>query len=143
MEISKKGIDLIKKYEGCRLSAYRCPANVLTIGYGHTNNVRENQKITQAEAEKLLKEDLIIHSNNVLKLTKVKLNQNQFDALVSLEFNIGYGNFKNSTLLKLLNQGKYTLASNQFDRWIYSKGKVLQGLVKRRKEEKELFLKIN
>lgn len=143
MEISKKGIDLIKKYEGCRLNAYRCPANVLTIGYGHTNNVRENQKITQIEAEKLLKEDLIIHSNNVLKLTKVKLNQNQFDALVSLEFNIGYGNFKNSTLLKLLNQGKYTLASNQFDRWIYSKGKVLQGLVKRRKEEKELFLKIN
>ncbi len=143
MEISKKGIDLIKKYEGCRLNAYRCPAKVLTIGYGHTNNVRENQKITQAEAEKLLKEDLIIHSNNVLKLTKAKLNQNQFDALVSLEFNIGYGNFKNSTLLKFLNQGKYTLASNQFDRWIYSKGKVLQGLVKRRKEEKELFLKIN
>ena len=143
MEISKKGIDLIKKYEGCKLNAYHCPANVLTIGYGHTNNVRENQKITQAEAEKLLKEDLIIHSNNVLKLTKTKLNQNQFDALVSLEFNVGYGNFKNSTLLKLLNQGKYTLASNQFDRWIYSKGKVLQGLVKRRKEEKKLFLKIN
>lgn len=142
MEISQKGIDLIKKYEGCRLEAYKCPANIWTIGYGHTgSDVTKGRKITQAEAENLLKSDLRIHCNNVSKLVTVPLNQNQFDALVSFEYNIGYGAFKNSTMLKFINGKNFALASGQFDRWVYTNGKVLAGLQKRRKEEKELFLK--
>ena len=142
MEISKNGIILIKKFEGCSLKAYKCPAGVWTIGYGHTNKVFVDDVITQEEAETLLKQDLIIHCNNVSKLVKVHLNQNQFDALVSFEYNVGYGAFQNSTLLKLLNQGKYKEAAAQFDRWIYAGKKVLPGLVNRREAEKELFLKV-
>lgn len=142
MNISQKGIDLIKKFEGCRLTAYKCPSNVLTIGYGHTgSDVYVGKKITQKEAEYLLKNDIIVHCNNVNKLVKVPLTQNQFDALVSFEFNIGYGQFSKSTLLKLLNEKKYKESAEQFERWVYSNGKVLQGLVKRRTEEKNLFLK--
>lgn len=140
--ISDNGIRLIKNFEGCRLTAYKCPAGIWTIGYGHTgSNVVQGKTITQEEAEKLLKMDLIVHCNNVSKLVKVPLNQNQFDALVSFEFNVGYGNFASSTMLKLLNQGKYTDAANQFGRWIYANKKVLPGLVKRRSAEKELFVK--
>ena len=143
MNISQKGINLIKNFEGCRLTAYKCPANILTIGYGHTgSDVHTGQKITQEEAEKLLRQDLIIHCNNVSKLVKVPLNQNQFDALVSFEYNVGYGNFKSSTLLKLLNQGKYKEASEQFGRWKFAGGKVLAGFVKRREAEKQLFLQV-
>jgi len=141
MNISQKGIDLIKNFEGCRLTAYRCPANILTIGYGHTgSDVSTGQKITQEQAEKLLKSDLLVHCNNVSRLVKVPLTQNQFDALVSFEFNVGYGNFASSTMLKLLNQKKYREAAAQFDRWVYANRKVLAGLVKRRAAEKTLFL---
>lgn len=141
MNISQKGIDLIKNFEGCRLTAYRCPANILTIGYGHTgSDVVIGQKITQEQAEKLLKSDLLVHCNNVSRLVKVPLTQNQFDALVSFEFNVGYSNFASSTMLKLLNQKKYREAAAQFDRWVYANRKVLAGLVKRRAAEKNLFL---
>lgn len=141
MNISQKGIDLIKNFEGCRLTAYRCPANILTIGYGHTDSdVVTGQKITQEQAEKLLKSDLLVHCNNVSRMVKVPLTQNQFDALVSFEFNVGYGNFASSTMLKLLNQKKYREAAAQFDRWVYANRKVLAGLVKRRAAEKALFL---
>lgn len=143
MNISQKGINLIKNFEGCRLTAYKCPANILTIGYGHTgSDVHTGQKITQEEAEKLLRQDLIVHCNNVSKLVKVPLNQNQFDALVSFEYNVGYGAFMNSTLLKLLNQKKYKEASEQFGRWKFAGGKILAGLVKRREAEKQLFLQV-
>ena len=142
MEISQNGIDLIKQFEGLRLEAYQCAAGVWTIGWGHTvSDVSKWRKITQDEAETLLKQDLIIHSNNILKLVKVPLNQNQFDALVSFEFNIGYGAFKQSTMLKFLNNNSFILASGQFDRWIYTNGNVIDGLKNRRKAEKELFLK--
>ena len=83
MNISQNGIELIKKFEGCRLEAYKCPAGILTIGYGHTGSeVHLGQKITQEQAEKYLKQDITIHSNNVSRLVKAPLNQNQFDALV-------------------------------------------------------------
>lgn len=142
MNISQNGIELIKKFEGCRLEAYKCPAGILTIGYGHTGSeVRLGQKITQEQAEKYLKQDITIHSNNVSRLVKAPLNQNQFDALVSFEYNVGYGNFASSTMLKLLNQKKYTEAAAQFGRWVYANKKILQGLVKRRAAEKELFVK--
>lgn len=141
MNISEKGIKLIKDFEGCSLNAYKCPANVWTIGYGHTGaNVHRGMKITQKEADNMLKQDLTVHCNNVSKLVQVPLNQNQFDALVSLEFNIGYGAFKNSTLLKLLNQKRYHEASSQFDRWVYAGKTKLAGLIRRRNSEKQLFL---
>lgn len=142
MNISQNGIDLIKRFEGCRLKAYRCPAGVLTIGYGHTgSDVSNGMEISQEKAENMLKMDLVVHCNNVTKLVKVPLNQNQFDALVSFEYNVGYGALSTSTLLRLLNQGKYTEASKQFERWVYAGGKPLEGLKRRRKAEKELFIR--
>lgn len=156
MFISQKGINLIKKYEGRSLTAYKCPSNVLTIGYGHTgSNVRVGMRISDSEAERLLKNDLIIHCNNVSRLVNVPLTQNQFDALVSLEFNIGYGNFSKSTLLKLLNSKDYKGAAKRFlfenanaktpeekykGSFVFGANKkVLAGLVKRRGEEQHLF----
>ena len=139
MNISSKGIELIKRFEGCRLKAYKCPAGVWTIGYGHTNNVRPDDVITQDEAEELLKRDLQVHENNVKRLVKVALTQGQFDALVSFEFNVGYSALANSTLLKVLNTGNYNAAVKQF-RWVYAGNKVLEGLVKRRIAETEMFL---
>ena len=142
MNISENGINLIKRFEGCRLKAYRCPAGVLTIGYGHTGcDVSNGMVISQEKAENMLKMDLTVHCNNVSKLVKVPITQNQFDALVSFEFNVGYGALSTSTLLRLLNQGKYTEASKQFERWVYAGGKPLEGLKKRRIAEKELFLR--
>lgn len=157
MNVSEKGIDLIKNFEGCRLEGYKCPAGVPTIGYGHTGSeVHVGTKITQTEADRLLKNDLIVHCNNVSKLVKVPLNQNQFDALVSLEYNIGYGNFSTSTLLRLLNSKDYKGAARRFlfennnaktpeekykGCFVFdNKKKVLAGLVRRRKAEQDLFL---
>ena len=141
MHTSQKGINLIKKYEGCKLQAYKCPAGVWTIGYGHTAGVKKGDKISQELAEVYLKKDLYIRCTQVSNLVKVPLTQNQFDALLSLEYNIGITYFKSSTLLRLLNQGKYNDAANQFDRWVYANKKKLAGLVKRRSIEKALFLK--
>ena len=122
------------------LSKDKCPAGVLTIGYGHTNNVRLDDVLTQDEAEKLLDIDIKIKENELNKLIKVPVTQNQYDALISFVFNLGVVNLKNSTLLRLLNQKNYKGAAQQFDRWVYAGNKVLASLVKRRAEEKELFL---
>ncbi len=142
MNVSENGLNLIKTFEGCRLTAYKCPAGVWTIGYGHTGaDVKQGLKISRERADSLLKQDVLVHSNNVSRLVKVPLTQNQFDALVSFEYNVGYANFSKSTMLRLLNQRQYLAAANQFDRWIYANRKVLSGLVKRRKAEKTLFLR--
>lgn len=141
MKISKQGIELIKKYEGLRLKAYKCPSNIWTIGYGHTKNVVKGMYITGKQAESFLKDDLKVFEEAVNSYVKVELNQNQFDALVSFSFNCGTGSLKKSTLLKKLNNKNYEEAANEFLRWNKSNGIVLEGLVKRRKEERELFLK--
>ncbi len=138
--ISQAGIDLIKHWEGFRSNAYLCPGNVWTIGYGHTKNVYQGMCISKAQAEELLKEDLKHFENAVRKFVTVKLNQAQFDALVSFTFNVGVYAFKKSTLLRLVNQGSFKGAANQFDRWVYANRKKLPGLIKRRAEEKQLFL---
>ena len=91
MNTSEKGKNLIKNYEGLRLKAYRCPSNKLTIGYGHTANVKENDVITKEQAENYLTQDLKRFENAVNRLVKVSLTQNQFDALVSFAFNLGAG----------------------------------------------------
>ena len=141
MQTSQNGINLIKQFEGLRLEAYQCAAGVRTIGYGHTNGVKQGDKITPGQAEDFLRSDLEKFENAINNLVTAELNQNQFDALVSFVFNIGINAFKQSTMLKFLNNNSFPLAAGQFDRWIKSDGKVLEGLVKRRKAEKELFLK--
>lgn len=142
--ISKNGLELIKKYEGLRLSAYKDPAGILTIGYGHTKTVKPGMVINEEMANLLLKIDLMDAENAVRELVDIELNQNQFDALVSLVFNIGRGNFARSTLLKKLNEGKILEAGEEFMKWTKARKpggfKELPGLVKRRAEEKTLFL---
>lgn len=135
-----KEADLIKSFEGLELEAYLCPADIWTIGYGHTGNVKEGDSITKAEADELLDKDLQTFRNGVKRLVKVPLNENQFGALVSFAYNLGLGSLQNSTLLKLLNAGDYDGAADQFLRWNKSKGKVLTGLVRRREAERAVFL---
>ena len=135
-----KNTAVIKHYEGLQLKAYKCPAGVWTIGYGHTRGVKECDVITEKQADLYLLDDLRDAENAVNIHTKVKLNQNQFDALVSFVYNLGSGNFKSSTLLKKLNAGDYIGAANEFKRWNKAGGKVLNGLVKRRASETNLFI---
>ena len=141
MKTSLNGLKIIKDFEGLRLKAYKCSAGVWTIGYGHTSGVKEGDVITKEQAEKYLKKDVISFENTVNGVVKVKLNQNQFDALVSLVFNIGSGAFKKSTLLKKLNAGDYDGASEQFLVWVKAGGQTLKGLVNRREQERALFRK--
>ena len=138
--ISDVGLSLIKKFEGCRVNAYLCPAKVWTIGYGHTKTVKPGQKITLEFANQLLQQDVAVFEQAVSKLVKVPINQNQFDALVSFSFNVGVGALTQSTLLSLLNRKNYLGAAEQLLRWTKAGNVTLKGLVDRRKEEYELFL---
>ena len=139
MKTSPKGISLIKEFEGLRLKAYKCPGGVWTIGYGHTAGVRPGMVITEAQAEEFLKEDLF-SCENAVNNQKLSINQNQFDALVSLIYNIGIGNFQKSTLLR---KARVNLNDNsimdEFLKWVYSKGRVLPGLQRRRLREMKLY----
>lgn len=143
MNISQAGINLIKSFEGLRTKAYKAvpTEKYYTIGYGHYGaDVRSNQVISEKQAEEMLRDDVQAFVNGVNASLKVKVNQNQFDALVSFAYNVGLGAFRSSSLLEYLNDGKFTLAANEFPRWNKSGGKVYDGLVKRRAQEKELFL---
>ena len=139
MQISKEGLSLIKKFEGCELEAYKCAAGVWTIGYGSTNDVKEGMEISQERADMLLLEDVEVFEESINKLVEVPLEQNQFDALVSWTFNLGSTNLKNSTLLKVLNDKDYEGVPAQIKRWNKAGGEVLQGLVRRREAEALLF----
>jgi lysozyme len=141
MKLSKVGADLIKKYEGCRLTAYLCPANVWTIGWGHTGGVKQGQVITQAQADDIFIKDLQEFVDGVNKLVKVELNQNQFDALVSFAYNCGVAALQKSTLLEYVNKKQFDKAASEFDKWNKGGEIVLQGLVRRRNEEQGLFEK--
>lgn len=137
MNISTKGLKLIKSFEGCKLNAYKDPSGVLTIGYGHTRGVKSGDKITQTKADEFLKEDVASSEKAVNKLSKwYKFNQNEFDALVSFTFNCGSGN-----LLKLVKNGKRNKGQIADAILLYNKsgGQVLSGLNKRRKAERQLF----
>lgn len=135
-----KNLELIKKYEGLELDAYLCPAGVWTIGYGHTGDVKPSQTCSKEEAIGWLKEDVKWAERAVQELSEVFLTQSQFDALVSLVFNIGRGNFASSTLLRKLNAEDYEGAADEFPKWRKAGGKVLRGLELRRAEEREMFL---
>lgn len=133
------GLDIIKKFEGLKLEAYLCPAGIPTIGWGHTRGVKLGQKISAAQAGVFLDHDYQEAEDAVKRLVKVPLNGNQLGALTSFVFNLGEGRLMGSTLLRLLNQGEYRLAALEFDKWVYSDGKKLNGLITRRKAERELF----
>lgn len=140
MKTSNTGIQMIKDFEGCKTTAYKCASNVWTIGYGHTGNVEEGQVITHLEADRLLRQDLNRFEDIVSTLVKVPINQNQFDALVSFTFNVGINALKNSTLLRLLNSKNYYGASCEFLKWNKGNGGVtLPGLTRRRTQEAKLF----
>jgi lysozyme len=139
MHISEEGLSLIKKFEGCELKAYRCAANVLTIGYGTIKDVTEDMEITKEEAESLLKEEMHEYEGYINDMVKVPLEQNQFDAMVSWVFNLGSGNLSSSTLLKKLNDSEYDEVPAQIKRWNKAGGKVLDGLIRRREAEALLF----
>ena len=143
MRTSQKGIDLIKEFEGFRKEAYLCPGLVWTIGYGHTRGVHEGDKITEREAEMLLREDLEEAEYVVDRLITAEIDQNQFDALVSLVYNIGSGNFHKSTIRRLINEGCWDIArlEHAWKMWNKSNGRVLKGLVRRREAEFELYKK--
>jgi lysozyme len=135
-----KNLAIIKHCEGKSLVAYKCPADVWSIGYGHTRGVVPGDKITEKEAEAFLREDIADAEDAVNTYVTAPISQTMFDALVSFVFNVGAGNFKESTLLKKLNAKDYTGAANEFHRWTYAGGKKLTGLVKRRKYESLLFI---
>jgi len=142
MGVNAEGLAIIKQHEGLRLTAYYCPAGVLTIGYGHTgSDVTPGRRIDEATAEALLIGDVARFEQVVRESVKVPLNENQFSALVSFVYNIGPGAFQKSSLLRFLNLGEYTVAANQFGNWVFAGKRRLAGLEKRRAAEKALFLK--
>lgn len=140
MKISAAGLELLKGHEGLRLKAYPDTGRVATIGYGHTHGVRLGDTCTKEQAATWLGQDAHLAEVAVNGLVRVPLTQNQFDALVSFVFNVGGNAFATSTMLRLLNSGDYAGAAKQFDRWVYDNGKVINGLVLRRADERDLFL---
>lgn len=143
MNISKQGLELIKRFEGLHLQAYLDPVDIPTIGYGTIvidgKPVRMGTTCTEAQAEAYLISDVRKFEAYVQQYVNVPLTQEQFDALVSFTYNLGPTNLKNSTLLRLLNQGRYEEAQPQFLRWNKAGGKVLKGLTRRRLAEAALF----
>ena len=143
LDLSPRGLALIKHFEGCYLRAYKCPAGVWTIGWGHTGyqhndgTVYEGRVITPDQAEALLKHDLFAFAARVRALAEVELNEDEFNALVSFDFNTG--GFAKSTLRAKLNAGDKLGAAQEFLRWNKAGGQVLNGLTRRRMSEKNLF----
>ena len=139
MKASSKALELIKQFEGLRLKAYLCPGGVWTIGYGHTAGVKSGMVITEAQAEEFLLSDIAVFEKAVND-QNLALTQNMFDALVSFTFNVGVGNFKRSTLLCKIKANPWDNSiMDEFLRWVYSKGRVLPGLQRRRLAEMKLY----
>ncbi len=140
LKTGRKGLELIKSFEGLELKAYKCPANVLTIGYGSTGaHVKPNMVLTEKQAENLLCQDLVRFERAVTRLVTVPITQNQYDALVSFTFNLGEGNLSKSTLLKRVNARDFAGAQKEFAKWNKANGVVLSGLTRRRAAEARLF----
>lgn len=139
MKISEEGKQLIKKFEGCELEAYKCSAGVWTIGYGRTKNVSKGDVCSQEQADIWLAEELPVFGAYVSDAVTVPLDQNEFDALVAWTYNLGPTNLNNSTMLKVLNENKKDEVPSQMRRWNKANGKVLEGLERRRLAESLLF----
>ena len=148
MNVSINCLNIIEKSEGLRLYPYLCPAKVPTIGYGSTHYANgiavtlHDSPITKQQAITLMLDTLVNYVSAVNRMVHVPLNQNQFDALVDFAYNAGIGALQTSTLLRLLNTHGYNGASEEFSKWVYADGKVLQGLVTRRELERKLFIGI-
>ena len=143
--LTKEGIDLIHSFESCRLQAYKDPVGIWTIGWGHTSmagppKVTPGMRITQAYADEIFARDIKKYEDHVKRLVTVPINDNQYSALVSFCYNLGPGNLEESTLLRMVNDRMFTSAANEFQKWNKAKGKVLNGLTRRRYAERDLFL---
>ena len=143
MRTSDSGLEFIRHHEGLETKAYPDPGSSdghpWTIGVGHTKGVKKGDTCTVEQAMAWLREDVRDAEAAVLRLVKVPLSQDQFDALVSFVFNVGAGALEKSTLLRMLNSGDYFGAAVQFERWNKNDGRVMAGLTRRRKEERDLF----
>lgn len=142
MNTNNAGIALIKKFEGLRLRAYKCPAGIWTIGYGHTGpDVDIGEEISEREAEDLLKGDLIQFEHGVESLLDgTPASFDQFSAMVCLAYNVGLGNFRKSSVLRFHKAGDFSAAANAFLLWNKAGGKVLNGLTNRRNAERALYV---
>ena len=141
MQASEECKDAIKVFENCKLRAYKCPAGVWTIGVGHTRGVRRGQIITQAQAEVLLKGDLL-SVEKYLNGLGMKFTQGQFDALADFCFNLGISKFRGSTLYnKVLSHASDDDIVKEFGKWVYARKRKLSGLVKRREWEAERWIR--
>jgi lysozyme len=139
MNISDKGLDLIKLHEGCKLIAYQDVVGIWTLGYGHIQGVRQGDTCTQEEADAWLRQDVHSAENCIEKSVSVSLTQCEFDALCSFVFNLGCAALRNSTLLRKLNSQDYDGAAAEFKKWDHAGGIQVAGLTKRRADEAELF----
>jgi GH24 family phage-related lysozyme (muramidase) len=145
MKASEKCLELIRRFEGFRSKAYRCPAGVWTIGYGSTryaDGTRVHQSdppITEAQADEIMRATLGEYESAVNRYVSVFINQNERDSLIDFAYNAGAKNLLNSTLLKKLNAGDRKGAAKEFERWVYADGQILGGLVRRRMAERVLF----
>ena len=144
MKTSVRGIEFIKEREGFRAEAYLCPSGVPTIGYGHTAGVVEGQTCTEAQAEEWLREDLAGAERAVTECAGEGLSQRRFDALVSFTFNVGAAALRRSTLLRKVKADPSDPSiRDEFGRWVYGGGRVLPGLVARRRAEADLYFSEN
>lgn len=145
-QVNKAGLELVKRFEGLHTQAYRCPAGIWTIGYGHTSGVKPGTEVTAKQAEQLLNEDLLESGGRVEQLVKVPLTDNQFSALVSFTFNAGAGSLQASTLLRRLNTRDYDGVPVELAKWVKATDPrtgqkvALPGLVRRRAAEADLWL---
>ncbi len=142
MTVNQAGIDLVKHFEGCSLVAYPDGAGIQTIGWGHTQGVKEGDTCSQEQADAWLMENIESAAAGVSAVIDVPLNENQFAALVSFTFNLGIGSLRGSTLRKLINSGQTALAASEFLKWDKVAGKPSPGLQRRRQAEMDLFLSV-
>lgn len=144
MRVNEAGLALIRAYEGFRGQAYRCPAGILTIGYGHTSmagppDVRAGMRMNKAQAEAVLAADVAVFASEIARFIRVELSGNQFSALVSFAYNAGTGAFRKSSVLAAVNRGDFDSVPRRLNLWVKAGGRTLPGLVKRRASEGQLF----
>lgn len=139
LKANTAALNLLRAHEGLRLQSYVCAGGVLTIGYGHTEGVRAGMRITKKQAEELLRHDVAQYEKALNRLVRVKLNENQFGALLCFIYNIGIHAFSRSTLLSLLNRGWYEQVPAQLLRWSRAGGQEREGLIRRRRDEAALW----
>lgn len=142
MTTTETAAALIRQFEGCRLKAYKCPAGIWTIGYGHTKNVKEGDTWTQEQADKALEQDIETYRKAVLiACPSLEHYPNRLAACISLAYNIGTGAFASSSVARYIRRGEYRAAADAFGLWVNAGDKKLPGLVTRRQREKEVFLR--